>query len=57
MSEIITTLEESKLDVWRDTHIDYTESLGAADKSLNIETYLTFDELIALVRELSGGAE
>ena len=56
MAEIITTLEEPKIDKWRETRIDYTESLGDAYKSLNVETYLTFDELIALVRELRGDA-
>ena len=54
MSEIITTLEEPKFDKWRETHIDYTESLGEANKSLSIETYLTYDELVALVRDLMG---
>jgi len=57
MSEIITTLEEPKIDKWRETHIDYTESLGEAHKSLSVETFLTFDELTALVRELRGDAE
>ena len=58
MSEPITTLEEPKFDKWRETHIDYTESLGEAYKSLSIETYLTFDELMTFVREmLRGDAE
>lgn len=57
MAEIITTIEEPKLDKWRETHIDYTESLGESYKSLSIETCLTFDEMIALVRELRGDAE
>lgn len=56
MSEPITILEEPKFDKWRETHIDYTESLGEAYKSLSIETYLTHDELTALVRELRGDA-
>ncbi len=54
MSELITTLEEPKFDKWRETHIDYTESLGDAYKSLSIETYLTFDELMELARALRG---
>ncbi len=49
---ILTTLDEPKFDKWRETHIDYTESLGESYKSLSIETHLTHDELIALVREL-----
>ena len=49
----ITTLEEPKFDKWRETHIDYTESLGEVHKSLSIETYLTFDELAELVRRLT----
>ena len=57
MAEIITTIEEPKLDKWRETHVDYTESLGESYKSLSIETSLTFDEMIALVRELRGDAE
>ena len=57
MAEIFTPFEEPKIDKWRETHIDYTESLGDAYKSLSIETYLTNDELIALVRELRGDAE
>lgn len=55
MSGIITTLEEPKFDKLRETHIDYTESLGEAYKSISIETYLTNDELVALVRELTRG--
>ena len=55
MSELITTLEEPKFDKWRETHIDYTERLGNANKSLSVVTYLTFDELFALVRELTRG--
>lgn len=55
---IVTTKEpEMTIDKWRETRIDYTESLGDAYKSLSIETYLTFDELVALVRELRGDAE
>ena len=57
MRELITTLEEPKFDKWRETHIDYTESLGEALKSLSIETYLTFDELVELVRALRGEGE
>lgn len=52
MGEIITTLEEPKFDKWRETHIYYMESQGEAHRSLSIETELTHDELIALVREL-----
>ena len=56
MSEPITTLEEPKFDKWREARIDYTESLGGAHKSFRIETCLTNDEMIALVRELRGDA-
>jgi len=55
MSAIITTLEDPKVDKWRETHIDYTEGLGNVRKSLSIETYLTYDELVALTRELLMG--
>lgn len=55
MSKPIMTLEESKFDKWRETRIDYTEGLGNVYKSLSIETDLTFDELVKLVRELTWG--
>ena len=55
MSGLITTLSEPKINKWCETRIDYTESLGEAYKSLSIETYLTNDELVALVRELTRG--
>ena len=54
MSEIITTLEEPKFDKWRETRIEYTESFGESYKSIRVETWLTHDELVAIVRELSG---
>lgn len=57
MSKPITTLGEPEFDTWRETHIDYKESLGNVSRSFNIETYLTHDELVALVRELRGDAE
>jgi hypothetical protein len=57
MNTPITSLGEPKIDKWRETRIDYTESIGDAYKSLSIETYLTHDELVALVRELRGDAE
>lgn len=59
MSDPIPVTEFKKqpeIDQYRETRIDYTERLGDACKSLNIETYLTFDELIAIVRELRGDA-
>jgi len=57
MSEPITSLGEPKFDKYRETHINYTESLGEAHKSFSIETWLTYDELIALVRVMRGDAE
>ena len=57
MTELITTLEEPKFDKWRETHIDYTESFGESYKSISVETWLTHDELVAIVRELSGEGE
>ena len=53
MSEPITTLGEPKSSKYRETHIDYSESRTV--KAVSIETWLTYDELIALVRELMGG--
>lgn len=57
MSEIITTLEEPKFDKWRETRFEYTESFGESYKSISVETYLTNDELVAIVRELRSEGE
>ena len=51
---MITKLEEPIIDKWRETHIDYSERLGEASKSISIETFLTFDELLKLCRCLVG---
>ena len=51
---MITRLEEPIIDKWRETHIDYSERIGEASKSFNIETFLTFDELLTLCRSLLG---
>lgn len=50
----IITLEDPTIDTWRETHIDYSERLGEASKSISIETFLTFDELLKLCRCLVG---
>lgn len=50
----ITMLEDPTIDTWRETHIDYSERLGEASKSISIETFLTFDELLTLCRLLLG---
>ncbi len=55
MIELTTTLEESKFDNWRETRIEYMESLGETYKSLSVEMHLTLDELMTLVREMLGG--
>ena len=57
MSEIVMSHEEPELGKWMETHIEYTEGLGVARKSLDIVAYLTFDEMVALVCKLIGGAE
>lgn len=57
MKTPITTTEEPSFDRWRDTRIEYTESLGEAYKSLSIETYFTLNELTAIVHELRGEGE
>lgn len=41
-------------DKYRETHIEYTESLGDAYKSIAVETFLTADELLGFVREVMG---
>lgn len=52
MNEPITTLEELTIDMRRETRIDYSESRTV--RTVSIETYLTFDELAAIVRDLRG---
>ena len=54
MSELITEIGELKPDKYRETRIEYTESFGESYKSISVETWLTHDELVAIVRELSG---
>lgn len=51
---MITKLEKPIIDKWRETNIDYSECLGEASKSISIETFLTFDELLKLCRCLVG---
>lgn len=55
MSEPITSLGEPKFGKYRETHIDYSESRTV--EAVSIETFLTFDELVELVRELRGKGE
>lgn len=50
----ITNIEEPTIDTWRETHIDYSERLSEASKSISIETFLTFDELLKLCCCLTG---
>ncbi len=56
--ETLTSLEapEMELDKYREVHFEYSEDFNNAHKSINIETYLTYGELIELCRELFGGA-
>lgn len=51
----ITSLNEPEFGKYRETHIDYTESLGEAYKSLSIETYLTAEEIMQFVGKMMGG--
>ena len=46
--------EEMEFGKYREIRIDYTESLGGARKSIGIKTYLTADEIMALVDKLKG---
>lgn len=50
MNTPITTLSEPKFDKWRETHIDYSQCRTTT--MLSVETYLTFEELEALVKEM-----
>lgn len=55
MIEPITVLEEPKFDKWRETRITWEERLGESSRTLDVETYTTAEELVQLVRELTGG--
>lgn len=57
MIEPITVLEEPKFDQYRETRITWEERLGESSRNLDIETYLTGEELLQLVRELLGVRE
>jgi len=54
MNELITEIGELKLDKYRETRIEYTESFGESYKSIGVESNLTFNDLVAIVRELRG---
>ena len=57
MIEPITVFEEPTIDKWRETRITWEERLGESSRNLDIETYLTGEELLQLVRELLGVRE
>lgn len=54
---VLTNLDAPKMefDKYRETHIEYTEKLGDATKSLTVETYLTANEFFKFAHELFGG--
>lgn len=51
----ITTLEEPRIDQYRETHIEWSERIGGSSREIKLETYLTAEELMHLVDKLSGG--
>ena len=53
MSKLITTVEEPKIDMVRETSIEYTECFGNACKSFRIERRMLFCEMIELVDKLT----
>ena len=57
MIDPITVCEEPKFDKWRETRVTWEERLGEPSRNLDIETYLTGEELLQLVRELLGVRE
>lgn len=57
MIDTITVLEEPKFDQYRETRITWEERLGESSRNLDIETYMTGEELLQLVRELLGVRE
>lgn len=50
----MTISEEPSFDTWREVRIEYLECLGDASKSFNLETFLTFDEMMQLCCALLG---
>lgn len=53
---IITTLEEPRIDQYREMRVKWSDHLGNSSHSLDIETYLTAEELMQLVDKLRGDA-
>lgn len=50
---IVTDFDKQpEIDQYRETRIEYTESLGSAYKSLEVETYMTHAELLETIREV-----
>lgn len=41
---------------YSETRIEWEERLGDSSRTVNIEAYMTADELLQLVRELMGGS-
>ncbi len=56
MPDILTSLEvpDIKIDKYRETHFEYSESRSDAHRSIRIDTELTYDELAALCRKFMG---
>lgn len=53
-SGLVTSLEAPRMefDKYREMHIEYSERLGDAHKSIEVETCLTADEFFKFVREV-----
>lgn len=47
---------EPSFDKFRETRFEYTENMGDAYKSVSVETFLTYSEMVRLCHELMGGA-
>lgn len=49
---ILDETPDVRIDSYRETKFEYTETIGNASKSVSIDTYMTNEELVALCREL-----
>lgn len=49
---ILGETPDVRIDSYRETKFEYTETFGNANKSVSIDTYMTHEELMTLCRDL-----
>ena len=54
-NNVLLDSEKPKIETVREVHLDYSESMGDAYRSISIEMLATFKELRKVIRELLAG--